>query len=232
MKVNHIFTPQNLVLHGRIFVIECMGESLSSNTNCYSFDIFQSDPQARNMRYKAWPYFNDWSICFGKDRAGGERGTSFVETINNLVNGDNRPESEPVEDETAENVQFTPEGDNVSVLGGESNNSQKGKRKRGSSRTEFARHEDPKMAEMMSTFIANVHSQMGSLISKVGHEHDAAIARQGLFDALEPLTYLTVDQKLDAVKAIYTKKEYVDIFYGLSTANKAVMVARVLTGHW
>lgn len=32
----------------------------------------QNDPNARIMRYKSWPLWNDWKLVFGKDRASGD----------------------------------------------------------------------------------------------------------------------------------------------------------------
>lgn len=34
--------------------------------------MFQVEPSARNMRYKSWPYYKDWEVIFGKDRAQGD----------------------------------------------------------------------------------------------------------------------------------------------------------------
>lgn len=35
---------------------------------------FQTNPHARNMCCKSWPYYKDWVNIFGKDRATGESG--------------------------------------------------------------------------------------------------------------------------------------------------------------
>lgn len=39
----------------------------------------QTDAHARNMRFKSWPYYKDWVIIFGKDRATGESAKGHVE---------------------------------------------------------------------------------------------------------------------------------------------------------
>ncbi|XP_042057853.1 uncharacterized protein LOC121802287 [Salvia splendens] len=52
--------------------------------------IVKQDPDARIMRYKSWPLWEEWKIIFGKDRATG--GTS--ETIGEAVN--NNTSDEPI----------------------------------------------------------------------------------------------------------------------------------------
>ncbi|KAL0428459.1 UNVERIFIED_CONTAM: hypothetical protein Slati_3020700 [Sesamum latifolium] len=37
-------------------------------------EFIKSDPSAKGMRYKSWPFFPAWRKIFGKDRATGERG--------------------------------------------------------------------------------------------------------------------------------------------------------------
>lgn len=47
----------------------------------------QVDPPAKVMRFKSWPYYEDWCEIFGKDRATGENSESFVDAVNNVLNG-------------------------------------------------------------------------------------------------------------------------------------------------
>lgn len=67
------------------------------------------------MRYKAWPYYNDWVVIFGKDCATGEKAHSIDVTINNLMNNlmnkENdktaTPISTPFEDDVGENNNYS-----------------------------------------------------------------------------------------------------------------------------
>ncbi|KAL8542803.1 hypothetical protein ACS0TY_003619 [Phlomoides rotata] len=51
------------------------------------------DPNARTMRNKPWPYYDDWCEIFGKDGATGEQAEDIVDVVNNLYNS-NAPASE------------------------------------------------------------------------------------------------------------------------------------------
>lgn len=48
--------------------------------------IFKSDKSVPTMRYKSWPYFNDWGEIFGNDRATGDRSVSFTADVQEILN--------------------------------------------------------------------------------------------------------------------------------------------------
>ncbi|XP_012835755.1 PREDICTED: uncharacterized protein LOC105956449 [Erythranthe guttata] len=51
-------------------------------------DYVKFDSNARLMRYKSWPYFKDWTIIFGKDRATGESAEALADAINDISKQD------------------------------------------------------------------------------------------------------------------------------------------------
>lgn len=188
------------------------------------------------MRYKAWPLYNDWVIVFGRDRATGDTAHPIQVTLNNLANKEAQDTPTMVHDDFGDNNNDMNESCGMSFSAGESQNSEatksRVKRKKNTYRLNPEVRDDPQLIEMMSTFISSVHSQIGELISKVGHEHDVSEARKNLFDALAPIPYLTVDQKFEVSKFICSNEQYLDIFYGLSLENKEAMVRKILTKQW
>lgn len=46
------------------------------------------DPNARSMRYKSWPYYEDWKIIFGKDRATGDTADDIYDAYVDLRDQD------------------------------------------------------------------------------------------------------------------------------------------------
>lgn len=133
-----------------------------------------------------------------------------------------------MQDETTPNGAET-ESANVSVNGGETSsirNARGRKRKRG----QVQQPDNTNMVDLMSTFFADMHSQIGQLVSKVGAEADACSKRKELLDALDKLSNLSVEDKLDAAKFLAKNSEYMDIFYGLTDENKATMVNGILKG--
>ena len=41
--------------------------------------MLQADSHAKHMRYKSWPFYEDWQSIFGKDRAAGGRAEEVAE---------------------------------------------------------------------------------------------------------------------------------------------------------
>lgn len=65
-------------------------------------------------------------------------------------------------------------------------------------------------------------------MSKVGAEAENCSKRQRIFDALDKLDGLSVEEKLDVSKFLAKNPECMGIFYGLSDENKATMVRQFL----
>lgn len=118
-----------------------------------------------------------------------------------------------------------------SVNGGEINSSLGGSRGRKRKRGSVQEPNPPanaNMVELMSSFFTGMQSQIGALVAKVGAEAENCSKRQRIFDALDRLAGLSVEEKLDVSKFLAKNPEYMDIFYGLSDENKATMVRQFL----
>ncbi|KAL1549115.1 hypothetical protein AAHA92_17254 [Salvia divinorum] len=46
--------------------------------------IVRVDSNACFMRFKPWPYFDDWKMIFGKNRANGTGAAGFMDAVNEL----------------------------------------------------------------------------------------------------------------------------------------------------
>lgn len=127
------------------------------------------------------------------------------------------------------------ETDNVaeteSVNGGEINSSigpSRGRKRKRGGVHEPTQPANTNMVELMSIFFTGMQSQIGALVAKVGAEAENCSKRQRIFDALDKLDGLTVEEKLDVSKFLAKNPEYMDIFYDLSEANKVTMVRQFL----
>ena len=56
---------------------------LSLNLVYISMFSTQEDSSARGMRTKSWPFWEDWKVIFGKDRATGANAEGVVEAARN-----------------------------------------------------------------------------------------------------------------------------------------------------
>ncbi|KAG8373656.1 hypothetical protein BUALT_Bualt11G0046900 [Buddleja alternifolia] len=49
-------------------------------------NYIKTDSNARTMRFKSWPLYDDWVEIFGKDRATGEAVEGFADVVQQLLN--------------------------------------------------------------------------------------------------------------------------------------------------
>lgn len=188
----------------------------------YFIWVFQFDPHARNMRHKSWPYFKDWEVIFGKDRATGDTSGAWQDLLLSEARA-SVPRSATLPRETDET-----ESVNIGVKSGKASSSLRTcKRKRGSA----LEVQNTKMADMMSSFFTEMNSQIGALVSKVGVEKDVKGQRQNLIKELGNLPFLlSLEDKITVAKKICSNVNDVDIFYGLSDDQRATMVHMVMKG--
>lgn len=190
----------------------------------------QFDSHARNMRYKSWPYFKDWEMIFGKDRATGETAEQWQNVADQEAYIPAPPEQCTPTDGDDTLDQDENESVNEGVRHGETSSTiRKCKRKRGDRDKVVAPNVN--MVDLMSSFFIDVSSQIGALVSKVGTEKDAKGQRQNLIKELDDFP-LSVTDKIIVAKRICSNMNDVDIFYGLDVQQREAMVYIVLNGSY
>ncbi|GFY85421.1 hypothetical protein Acr_04g0001590 [Actinidia rufa] len=60
-------------------------------------DYVKKDVDAKSLRNKSWPFYEDWLIIFGKDRATGEFAESAADAVENMDKEDEVGESVPLD---------------------------------------------------------------------------------------------------------------------------------------
>ncbi|XP_012839985.1 PREDICTED: uncharacterized protein LOC105960374 isoform X2 [Erythranthe guttata] len=199
------------------------------------------------MRFKSWPYYSDWTIIFGKDRATGESAEALFDAVNDLTKQD-----KPASDASmgGENIPFVTgspndnESENMSSMHGEAymstlngegtstSTQRRGKKKmnkRPRSDDLEARMVDM-MADMAKIF-AETKTSLGELAQRIGFDHDASSTRRKVLDALTPL-FLSVEDKIKVAKVVCGSANELDIFFGLDENERAVMVQMILEGRY
>ncbi|KAK6127160.1 hypothetical protein DH2020_039089 [Rehmannia glutinosa] len=113
------------------------------------------DSNARLMRNKSWPFFNDWVIIFGKDRATGEHAEDFIDAVNHVLNGSSIPQEETPDNLEHLSENFEDETETQSMCHAESNpqTSVSGKKRSGKKRKPIESL-DP-LCDVMKTFCRN-----------------------------------------------------------------------------
>lgn len=195
----------------------------------------KSDPNAKNMRHKQWPYYQEWNVIFGKDRATGDRGNSVGEAVMKLFHGekgktDVSTSSDPV---PPSGNPTGYESDDMSACGGESTcsptkPSKKINKKRPRAGSAIL---EGTMVDMMSDFFSKTDAKLAQLVDKVGFD-ECEVLRDKVFEILEGMEELTVEDKVKVSCAICDKKKDLEIFCKRSVETRRVMVKMILEGRY
>lgn len=155
---------------------------------------------------KSWPYFKDWAVIFGKDRATGENSEQVIEAINDFVRNDKG--KSPVSNTSqyvnnqADPTSFQSESEFTLDNRAESALSPHKKNKLTNKRQRIREQAVTPVADMMSAFFEKIDAKLGNLVTKVGIDHDLTYMRQQVTDALEPICTLTKEEKLEVAMVI------------------------------
>ncbi|KAL8504181.1 hypothetical protein ACS0TY_022784 [Phlomoides rotata] len=73
----------------------------------------------------------------------------------------------------------------------------------------------------------NIASTMGTIAERVGSEFDAIKKRGKVFDMLELIENLTVDDRVQVSQFLCNNPKEMDLFFGLPDYAKTVLVKRI-----
>ncbi|KAL3507786.1 hypothetical protein ACH5RR_033168 [Cinchona calisaya] len=113
------------------------------------------------MRYKFWPYYEDWIEISGKDRAPREH----VEAANAL-----------------------------------------------------------------EKFTEKIEARLGKTTERIGYEHYISASRKKVYASLDPMIWLSKENKLIAASWITTNDKNVDLFFSVLDEDRQEMVNTILAG--
>ncbi|KAK6122235.1 hypothetical protein DH2020_044023 [Rehmannia glutinosa] len=90
--------------------------------------------------------------------------------------------------------------------------------------------ESDRFLNAFENFCEKTDARLSDIAKRIGFEQDASSSRKSLYDALDKMTFLTVESKIAVATQLSKKTEELDIFFSLSDENKATMVKMVLEG--
>ncbi|GAB2295037.1 hypothetical protein Dimus_038331 [Dionaea muscipula] len=177
-----------------------------------SEDVWQAyikkEPDATNMRDKPFPFYEDWLVLFGKDRATGELAEGVVDMVDNMnleeldADVDGLPTDVPQETHST-----GPASLSATTIS-------KGGKKRGRANEGVTKC----LNEMVASFSACFHesnTSMAKIADAIGYAKEGRIARKNLNEALMMLP-LTIKQRCRALRLLSKDDNLVDIFYSMS----------------
>ncbi|KAL1547681.1 hypothetical protein AAHA92_16006 [Salvia divinorum] len=199
--------------------------------------VVKLDPNARGMRNKTWPYWEQWNEIFGKDRANGAGAEDIMDAVNELYS-----QQRPYSTEQGQNYnpgleglsatvplpkQSTPEGAEESTCqSAKVAEFAKGltmKRKRGEALEN--------LVNLLGKMHDDTNARLECLSMRIGYEFDLSKARKEVYDLLGTIPGLTMMQKFDAGEIILEKVERFDFFMGLPECARLPYVMRALDKH-
>ncbi|KAG8363755.1 hypothetical protein BUALT_Bualt19G0055200 [Buddleja alternifolia] len=190
----------------------------------YIIVYFQTDNNARMMRYKSWPFYTQWRDIFGKDRATGGNAEGFVKAVQGLFNKDTQIQSEDEHEHTPTFHLVDCGGSRLftSMTPGESSATGKGK---SSKKRKSIDDGDDRFIELFSMYCEKI-----SDIAKRADE--ASNQRKVVFDALDVMKELGVEEKISVSKFLVNNTKDLELFFSLTEANKSVMVKIIVEGRY
>ncbi|XP_028052517.1 uncharacterized protein LOC114257008 [Camellia sinensis] len=188
---------------------------------------------AKGMRNRPFPFYEDWFILFGKDRATGELAEDPADAVAAMEKEDANATTEEGEQSLVEQFSMNI-GDmdysmstsgNISNCADSTKTGQKGARPAEGIPTELS-----EMAKNLGSFIENTNTTMVEIAHRIGYSHDLSQQRRLVNEELLKLPMSTT-QRLMAASIIVKDEDKVDLFFSLDENDKMKWVSLLLEGH-
>ncbi|KAL8496258.1 hypothetical protein ACS0TY_020100 [Phlomoides rotata] len=202
---------------------------LDCHDDCWA-RIVKADPNATNMRYKPWPFYDDWNEIFGTDRANGRAAEDVLDAANGIRNecdpdlGEHfvnptptPPDEAPVDMDVASETPAVDNSVSPKISG----------KKRGASDSSMA----DRLCDVLGKFCKSSDDRIGSLVRVIGDDADIGNSRKDLFNVLGDIDDLTEDERIDAAHFFAKNADCLQMFMGMAEGSRARYVRRLLGGH-
>ncbi|KAI8530455.1 hypothetical protein RHMOL_Rhmol11G0059700 [Rhododendron molle] len=170
-------------------------------------DYCKTDNNASGLRFKSFPYYDDWCMIFGNDRATGEMAESAADMVENL---DEAAKEAGADSTTVNNTDNSPEEHpkkkakvSENILAGMNN-----------------------FADKLGIYFERSDAKLEMLGGRMGYAHDLSKKRGEVNDALRKLP-ITVESRVIVGMAITQDAQKVDHFFSLDDEEKMVMVKKL-----
>ncbi|KAL1548833.1 hypothetical protein AAHA92_17017 [Salvia divinorum] len=197
--------------------------------------IIKADSGARFLRNKAWPYYDDWKIVFGKDRANGDAakdtdaavGQMNVQPLPASTNGVGNEYRISFDDsfgQTKENDHVSPDTTDESAFSSAKESgppARTNKKRKGGDDFEG-------LVQVIAKMHDSTNERLKDLANRIGYEFDLTKARKEVFELVGGIPGLTLGQIFDASDFILEKVERLDFFMSLPQVAKQAYVYRAL----
>ncbi|KAL8502092.1 hypothetical protein ACS0TY_021274 [Phlomoides rotata] len=163
--------------------------------------------------------------AYKKDRATGEQAEDITEAVNNLYS---TKENTPLETGSPFNgiaSEIGDDGDNNSVYAEGDDTPRTAKRAR--KRQSFD-GETSSIISCLGAFLENTDTHLGEIAQRIGYEQDAAMSRKEVFQIIDTIEGLSMQQKLRVSEYFVLSNERLELFLSLSESARGEYVKMVL----
>ncbi|XP_075480097.1 uncharacterized protein LOC142520828 [Primulina tabacum] len=183
------------------------------------------DSSVHGMRYRSWPFYNDWCEIFGRDRATGEQSESFVDAVQedalNLGNTDGVGVDVGLEKWFDG---FEDNADSISVSVPTFSVATTGKKSIGKKRKRSAEIED-RIVDAMNNFSDMTKISIEDLSKKIGYD---PVATKDAFGAMGTIPGLTIDEKIFVADKLVENPKKLAFFFSLPDEARNSLVKQLL----
>ncbi|KAG6406416.1 hypothetical protein SASPL_134016 [Salvia splendens] len=197
--------------------------------------IVQANKDAKFMRNKPWPFWEQWKCIFGKDRAGGggaEQVDAAAEHMRSHLGGGsqcNENDYHPSFDD----LPFA-DGSVPATASPELNESSSRYTEKEMSTTKgnTLKRKSSSPDTQLFAFLANLHAETNSCLdviaSRIGYGFDMGKARQEVFDKLGTVDGLSLDQRYDLCNILGDKPQRLEVFIGMPASARLGYVMKLI----
>ncbi|KAL8494147.1 hypothetical protein ACS0TY_025077 [Phlomoides rotata] len=184
------------------------------------------DPSLRSLRFKSWPYYEQWIDIFGKDRATGENAADAVDLVNEMLRnakeqeGETNEKADPITTETHE----LDENTSVCKPTESSLKPSKGKKRKS------VENEMRSFAATIGEYMKGSDEAFNNLALRMGTEYDAKIARTSLNDVMSMIPGLSLTDKLKVSNELVQNTSRLEYFLSLPHEEQSAYVSLILEG--
>ncbi|KAL8473217.1 hypothetical protein ACS0TY_030154 [Phlomoides rotata] len=186
------------------------------------------------MRYKPWPYYEEWLEVFGNDRAVGVPAEDVADVAVEYNVEDVQEEvgvGQPSPSNVGHDDDLDMEGEShepTVAMSKDAAASQSSSKKR--SCAESFGNQD--MITALGEIFKSSDDRLGEVVKSIGcqYETNSAQTRKDVFNMLESITDLSLDERLDAADMLSKNTQRLEMFSGLPEAARSRYIRRLLDG--
>ncbi|KAG6420245.1 hypothetical protein SASPL_116767 [Salvia splendens] len=202
-------------------------------------DILKSDPGVKGIRNKSWPYYDDWKIVFGKDRACGEHAVGPREAYQQNFSGSSQvfagegssyhvPDPFLGDDSASHALSPEAQTDSGFSAAGGSDPKENAPKERAPKKRKTKEDALDRLVDVIGKMHEDTNNRLEYLANRIGYEFELTKSRKEVFNLVGVIPGLTLDQVFDASAIILSKVENLDFFMSLHEVARQAYVYRAL----